>query len=95
MGDYYNKTRGPLSVTLNDGSAASITPKTWLTISAANEGSASVQKLVAKGDLVRSKMMPDPVAPVAPAPVVSEAPVAEEKAVVSSAASKVERFKSR
>lgn len=56
MGDYYNVTRGPLSVTLNDGSAASVTPKKWFYVSPANEGSASLQQLVSKGFLVRAKV---------------------------------------
>jgi hypothetical protein len=54
MGDYYNKTRGPLSVTFNDGSVAAVSPKTWLYVTPANEGTSCIQRLVAKGFLVRS-----------------------------------------
>jgi hypothetical protein len=96
MGDYYNKTRGPLSVTFNNGAAAAIPPKSWLTISAANEGSNSIQQLLAKGLLIRSKMVPDPVpavVAVVAAPVVgpSKVPVpAEDKA--EDKVAKSERF---
>lgn len=79
MGDYYNKTRGPLSMTLNDGTASSVPPKTWYYISPANEGSASVQKLVAKGFLVRAKVditVAASAPSVAAVPAVSEVPVA-------------------
>jgi len=82
MGDYYNKTRGPLSVTLNDGSAASVSPKTWLYVTPANEGSPTIVKLVEKGFLVRSKVALTAelvAAPVVAAPV---APVAVAVQVV-------------
>jgi len=83
MGDYYNTTRGPLSVTLNDGSAASVVPKKWFYVTPANEGSSSIMKLVEKGFLVRAKVAitPEPAAVVAAstAAVATAAAVASEK----------------
>jgi hypothetical protein len=65
MGDYFNSTRGPLAATLNDGASLSIPPKRWIYIDPVQEGSASIEKLVSKGFLVRSKV---PIT-VVPAPV--------------------------
>jgi hypothetical protein len=56
MGDYYNTTRGPLSVTLNDGSSCAVSPKSWIYVAPGNESSASITKLVQKGFLVRSSV---------------------------------------
>ena len=54
MADYYNKTRGPLAVTLRRGGSMSVGPKAWCFIEAADEGSESLTDLVRKGFLVRS-----------------------------------------
>lgn len=54
MGDYYNKTQGPLPVTLHGGKSCSIPPKTWFFIEPANENSASIVAEIRKGHLVRS-----------------------------------------
>lgn len=79
MADYYNTTRGPLSVTLNDGSSMAIPPKGWIFVDPANEGSASIAKLCSKGFLVRSAVArSEPVAvvvPVVAVPVVPEVKV--------------------
>lgn len=82
MGDYYNSTRGPLTATLTDGAALSISPKAWIYISPENESSASILKLLDKGFLVRSKVpmtqptQAQPVVPVviAPPPAKTEKP---------------------
>jgi hypothetical protein len=72
MGDYYNSTRGPLTATLTDGAALSISPKAWIYISPENESSASILKLLGKGFLVRSKV---PMTPTAVQPKVVARPV--------------------
>jgi hypothetical protein len=85
MGDYYNATRGPLSATLTDGSALSLSPKKWIYIPAENEGSASILKLCEKGFLVRAKVPMTQLAIeaiVAPAPP-EPAPKASEKEAAS------------
>jgi hypothetical protein len=72
MGDYYNVTRGPLTVTLTDKTVASISPKQWLFIEPHNESSASITQLTTKGFLVKSKVprtfpsVPVEVAPITP-----------------------------
>lgn len=76
MGDYYNTTRGPLSVTLNDGSSCAVSPKSWIYVAPGNESSASITKLVQKGFLVRSSVARTAVA-VPPVPAPSAAPVAK------------------
>jgi len=103
MGDYYNTTRGPLSVTLNDGSAMSVSPKKWIYVTPANEGSDSLQRAVSKGFLKRALVpITQPPAPVVvpavepvvvaePAAVVAAAP-AEKAEAVSAASSKGDRF---
>lgn len=87
MGDYYNATRGPLSATLTDGSALSLSPKKWVYIPAENEGSASILKLCEKGFLVRAKVpMTQPIVDVVvPAPTLAPSaptPKPSEKEVV-------------
>lgn len=81
MADYYNTTRGPLSVTLNDGTSCSLPPKAWIYITPGNENSASISKLTSKGLLVRSKvaLTAPPIEAVAVA--VEVAPVTLVKAV--------------
>jgi hypothetical protein len=81
MGDYYNATRGPLSASLMDGSALSLSPKKWIYIAPENESSPSIVKLLGKGFLVRAKVAktaaPVPFAPTtvaAPPPSAPSAP---------------------
>lgn len=74
MGDYYNTTRGPLSVTLQDGSACAISPKSWIYVAPGNENSASISKFVQKGYLVKAAVART--AP-PPAPTVAQEQVAQ------------------
>lgn len=54
MGDYYNTTRTPISVTLRSGGSTSIGPKTWCYLSPEDEGTSSLATSVRKGFLVRA-----------------------------------------
>lgn len=105
MGDYYNTTRGPLSVTLSDGSSCVVSPKAWIHVAPGNESSASISKLVQKGFLVRAAVartveapVPAPVSP-APAPEPLKVPAKEqvpvEKATVSTSGMKEEIFRKK
>ena len=58
MGRYYNKTRSPLSASLRDGGSGYFAPKTWVSLSKEQDGSAAVVQLVKKGFLA---YRPDPV----------------------------------
>lgn len=90
MANYYNTTRGPISVSLSSGKEMSIPPKSWIEIDRADEGSASLVSMVSKGFLVRSAVADAPAAP-APAPVPAPAPApAEEKAAPPVASKKAE-----
>ena len=85
MGDYYNTTRGPLSVTLNDGSSCAVSPKSWIYVAPGNENSASISKLVQKGYLVKAavaRTVPAaaPVVAPTPAPVPAKVEAPVEKA---------------
>ena len=66
---YYNKTRGPLPLSLPSGSTV-VAPKSFIDISRTDEGCSSVAKYVKKGLLVAPKLRPvsEPVAAVDPAP---------------------------
>jgi hypothetical protein len=78
MAGYFNKTRGPIAVTLKTGESASIGPKKTLVVTAAQDGSSQLHAMVRRGYLVR---LPD-ASPPAPAPVSApaepEAPEVEE-----------------
>lgn len=85
MGDYYNRTRSPLSLALPGGRSVFVAPKGWISLSSDDEGGADLIAKVNSGDLVPSKLnasasaepAPAPVmqAPPPSAPVVAEAPV--------------------
>jgi hypothetical protein len=80
MAKYYNKTRGPLAVSLSSGASAIIPPKTWVEIDAADAGSPDMISLVGRGYLVKSKVEElsapaEPVAPEAPVPAPAPEPV--------------------
>jgi hypothetical protein len=76
MGDYYNKTRTPICVTLRRGGSASIGPKTWCFVAPEDEGTSSLATHIRKGFLVKALVpftnVAEPVvaAPVVVAPVV-------------------------
>lgn len=74
MGDYYNRSRSPLSLTLHGGRSISVAPKSWVTLTTDEEGSADLASKIVIGDLVPSKLNGRAVQEVAVAPV--EAPVA-------------------
>ena len=84
MAKYYNKMRGPLSVSLRDGSPLVCLPKRWSEdIPLEKEGSASLQRAVRKGHLVRQIVVPAPVVKSSPPP-----PKAKAKAVPKAAPKK-------
>ena len=68
MPRYYNKTRGPLCLSLPSGSTV-IAAKTYMDISPTDEGCASVGRYVRKGFLAAPKIRPASVEAAAPAPV--------------------------
>ena len=88
MGDYYNKTRSPVPVTLLRGGAISIGPKEWCFINPADEGTASLMSGLKKGFLVRAlvpRTVADPVVVAIPATVLAPTPAPEPiKLVVES-----------
>ena len=75
MASYYNKTKGPVAVSLRRGNSVVVGPKRWAVISPEDEGHESLQRAVIKGFLVRSAA--EAVAPVVeasvPAPTIPEA----------------------
>ena len=74
MGDYYNKTRAPIGVTLRRGGSMSIGPKSWCYIPPEDEGTPGLAESVRKGFLVRALV---PITDTSPAVVVATAaPVA-------------------
>ena len=77
MGDYYNKTRIPVGVTLRRGGSMSVGPKTWCYISPEDEGTPSLVATLRKGFLVRA-IVPitdlNPGVSVTPVPLVTEEP---------------------
>lgn len=76
MGDYYNKTRTPLGVTLQRGGSMSVGSKSWCFIAPEDEGTPSLAELVRKGFLVRALVSKtDLSGPSTPA-ALSDAPVA-------------------
>ena len=101
---YYNRTRGPLSVTLASGASTAVAPKSWIDVPIDEDGSANLGELVLKGLLVRAAVQPEPepvqpeisVVASAPAPVPEAekvaAPVeAEAEVAAESSAAKTEQ----
>jgi hypothetical protein len=79
MAAYYNKTRGPLSITLANGESMCLGTKKWVTLSPEDEGSSSLAEALRRGFLVKSKIDATVLAPVVapvPAPAIQSAPVA-------------------
>lgn len=88
MGEYYNKTRNRISVTLRNGESISIGPKVWCSLSAVDEGTSSVADAIRKGFLVRAAVpfidppLTVPVStPTAPSVVPASVPVRASAAV--------------
>jgi hypothetical protein len=77
MGDYYNSTRGSVSVTLRNGGAISIGPKTWCYLAPEDEGAADLATALRKGFLRRALV------PITVAPQTAQAPLAVEAATVA------------
>lgn len=79
MAGYFNKTRGPITVSLKTGESAMVPPKEVLTVTSGQDGSASLHAMVRRGLLVRlktsSQAEPTP-APtvVTPEPLIPEVP---------------------
>jgi hypothetical protein len=77
---YYNRTNGPLAITLVSGASTIAPPKAYFEIPKGENTSSSVADHVAKGHIVMAAVQPeDPVT--APAPVVVTAPAVENKTV--------------
>lgn len=55
MAGYFNKTRGPITVSLKTGEPAMVPPKGTLNVTEAQDGSASLHAMVRRGLLVRLK----------------------------------------
>ena len=77
MPDFYNRTRGPLCITLGNGRSVTVKPKAWVSLSAEDMGSARLTEHIQSGNLLPSPLPPDPepVQAVAPLPVVVVMPV--------------------
>lgn len=56
MAKYYNKTNGPLTLGLRDGSSALVSPKSWISVYPHQDGSTDLIKKVQKGYLVRKEV---------------------------------------
>ena len=92
MGDYYNKTRSPVAVTLLRGSSISISPKTWCFISPEDEGTASLAEAVRKGLLTRAIVpitVPDPASAALTPSLVPTVPVSTDASTAAPEASVV------
>jgi len=73
MARYFNRTRGPVTVSLRNGESAIVAPKQVLTVTPEQDRSASILSRVRKNLLVR---LPDkPAAVPAPTPAVPEVQV--------------------
>jgi len=91
MGKYYNKTRGPLSATLRDGSVMVFKPKAWVTVADSLASSSSMVGHVRRGLLVRSPIpdlvpeaqKPEPKPKPEPAPEPVPEPEPEPKKAVA------------
>jgi len=86
MASYFNKTRGPVTVSLRTGESALVGPKKVLTVTPEQDRSASLLSRVRKGLLIplkdkAPKAAPEPAPEPAPAP---EPVPAEEPAEVPS-----------
>lgn len=86
MSDFYNSTRGPLAATLSDGTSVAFPPKQWLYVDDAQESSASIVQLCAKGFLKRAAVPRTAKAPVVEEPVATKPEVASDKTEVVLAA---------
>src|ERR1700677_584716 len=77
MAKYYNTTRNALPITLRNKKAVIVPAKSWLEVTVAEDGSESIMRSRANGDLKMSKHVADIQAPashVAPK-TVTKAPV--------------------
>jgi hypothetical protein len=81
MGDYYNKTRSPLPVTLVRGGSMCFAPKHWGYIRPEDEGSESLFEAIRNGYLVRSAV--PIIVPAAPVLVPESVPAASDHVVAS------------
>lgn len=76
MANYFNRTRGPVTVSLRNGDSACIGPKHTLSVTPEQDGSASLHAMVRRKLIVRLKeKTPKPVPAPAPKPVPTPAPV--------------------
>ena len=72
MTKYYNTTRNVLPLTLRTGKSASVSGKSYLTVTAEEDGSESIVHARSTGDLVLSKTHVD--SPVTAKPVAATVP---------------------
>lgn len=74
MAGYFNKTRGPITVSLKTGESAMVPPKGTLDVTIEQDGSASLHAMVRRGLLVRLKTPPQTVVPSVVVPSVPPTP---------------------
>jgi hypothetical protein len=85
MASYYNKTRGPIALSLTGGHSVSLGPKRSIILEGADEFCESVLRSCVKGYLVKLGVVVQttfPVVPVLPAPEPALPVVQEEPAAV-------------
>ena len=56
MGDYYNKGRGPLAITLRSGIVVTVPPKSWIAIDSKEEGAAALLMYLSRGVLIKGAL---------------------------------------
>lgn len=76
MGDYYNKTRNAISVSLRRGGSVMVAPKSWCFIDPKDEGTPSLFEALKKGYLSPSLISRTEAAPEASEPPVAQVAVA-------------------
>ena len=77
MANYYNKTNGPIAVTLSSGKVVLIPRKSWYTIEPRDDGNPSIQQSLNNGDLILGR----PSIPVVVASVMKAIPSAVSEPV--------------
>lgn len=82
MAGYFNKTRGPVTVSLKNGESAIVGPKKTMIVTPEQDGSASLHAMVRRGLLIRLKEKPPKPVP-APAPEPISAPATAPESLPS------------
>ena len=96
MASYFNKTRGPLTVSLRTGEPSIVGPKKTLTVTPEQDRSASILSRVRKGLLIPLKeKAPKPAPAPVPEPAPEPAPAAEPPPMGESEVPSMDWTKSR